>query len=126
MADAAFQDPPLGFPMPQLQLAIVLEDGDGTLYRDARGYLWRGPEYRPRFDLLKQADPSKSGGWMALGNWFRSRKQSPEYTPPALEQVIDYTRPAVGAATDIGLKIAIGVMLYAGFQVLKARGWKIS
>lgn len=117
--------PPLGFPMPNLDLVEVMADEYGMTYHDQRGYLWRGPEFRPRFDQLKAADPTFNGGWQSIGSsWFRSRKVSAEYAPSLLDQVIKSADPAVDAVTSIGTKVLIGAVAYGGFKVMQARGWK--
>lgn len=125
--------PPIGHPMPGLDLTIVLEDEYGTLYHDERGFMWRGPEYVQRYDQFRQLDPAMTGGWQKLGNWFRTRKANPQYAPGMLDQVVDKLthsegdRP--GAAERVGSKLVYGALalgaLYVGVQVMGARGWKI-
>jgi hypothetical protein len=116
--------PPSGFPMPNLDLIVVLEDEWGTLFHDERGYMWRGPEYLRRFDVLKVVDPSMTGGWQKIGNWFRTRKANPQYAPSSLETIVHAGAPLADVGLKVGSSVVLLAALYAGFQIMQARGWK--
>lgn len=124
MPDLSYSSPPSGFPEPSNALAIVMHDDNGTLYVDHRGFFWRGPEYRSKYDALAVADPAFTGGWQKIGNWFRSRKVSPEYAPTAIEKELEYVKPVAVAGAGLGGVALLAVAVYAGVQIMNARGWK--
>jgi hypothetical protein len=66
--------PPVG-----RQLRHAFTDQYGEVWHDAGGYLYRGPEYRPRFEELRAADPVDAGGWKDMGPYFMSAVSVPTW-----------------------------------------------
>lgn len=120
-APPGYEPPPLGFPMSNLPLKLVQTDEYGKMYADQRGFVWRGPEFRPRYDTLKAADPIAAGGWVVApgNNWFHSLHTVPEYTPSASSTAGQYAGDFFGGAAQSGASAAsmaktLGIIALAG------------
>lgn len=109
---------------PRSDLRPVLQDEWGTMYADPNGYVWRGPEFEPRYAVLHAADRFHAGGWQKLGDWYRSIKPVKEYAPSSAAQLYhDHLDPGVDAreaASSVGTYVLLGGLLYVAAQVLPA------
>lgn len=93
---------------PRSDLRHVLTDEYGDMYADPNGYMWRGPDYKARYDLLGEADKSGGhGGWTQIKDWYKSVKASDEYGGGTVDKFVNYAGRIFSPVARAGLILAV-------------------